>query len=172
MKVSQRIKLQNHVNQLYTNFTAIIKEIKKTREHPYEVASWIKKESREKDILVYRVTATDKYISSFSVLEIYNDDSILLNFSKQEVKYISTLAILLYYKKKPKYQLVWQNFRDQLNNGVIHLANRDKPGIIKTKIEDLEKNIALIDELSGRDAFILGKEVGVTERLREQEIID
>lgn len=172
MKVLQKVNFQNYVNRIYSDFFSLIKEVRHSREHPYEIAGWIKKESREKDILVYRITATDKYINSFSVMEIYSDDSVLMNFSKQEIKYISTLAILLHYKKEPKYKLIWQNFRSQLGDGIVHLSDRDKLGIVKAKIRDLEKNIALIDGLNGREAFILGKEVGISERLHEQEVID
>jgi hypothetical protein len=163
--------LQKYLHRLYNNFIELTKEVKKSRENPYQIAGWIKKENKEKDILIYHVTATDKYVSSFSVLEIYQDDSILYQFSKQEIKYISTLALLLYYKKEARYKVIWENFRHNLHEGIIHLKDREKPETMKTNIEQLEKNITLLDALSGHDAYLLGKEMGIKERMQEEEII-
>lgn len=163
-----RIRFQNYVNNLYSNFLSVAKQVQESRKHPYEISGWIKKESSDRDVLVYRVTATDKYISSFSVLDIYSDDDILMNFSKREIKYISTLAILLYYKKEAKYKIAWESFRNNLGEKVIHFEDRDNSGIIKRTIDQLESEIDLIDSLSGKDAFLLGKEVGVRERIKEE----
>lgn len=163
-----KIKLQNYVNNLYSNFLSVAKQVQESRKNPYEIAGWVKKESSDRDILIYRVTATDKYISSFSVLDIYSDDDILMNFSKREIKYISTLAILLYYKKEAKYKIAWESFRNNLDEKIIHFEDRDNHGIIKRSIEQLESEIELIDGLSGKDAFLLGKEVGVRERMKEE----
>lgn len=163
-------RLQTFANKLFNEFSDIVKEVKETRQHPYEIADWVKREDEKSDILVYRVTATDKYISQFSVSEIYNDNSILFNFSKQEIKYISSLALLIYYKSEPKYQVIWESFRHQLSQGTLHIRDKDKPGVIKTNIDELEKNIAIIDQMSGRDAYLLGKEAGIRERLLEEKL--
>ncbi len=42
-------------------------------------------------------------VKEVSVSEIYNDNSILFNFSKEDVKYISSLALLIYYKSERKW---------------------------------------------------------------------
>ncbi len=166
-----RNKFQAYVNSLHNNFSTIAKEIKTSRESAYEIAGWVKKDKREKDILIYRVTATDKYINNFSVLEIYSDDNLLLNFSKKEIKYISTLAILLNYKTQPKYRLAWESFRNQLDANTVHLIDRDNPGVIKTNIAALEENISIIDGLSSVEAFNIGKEIGIRERMNEELLI-
>lgn len=163
---------QKSVRQFYTGFSELVKEVKLARENPYEIAGWVKKEGREKDILVYRVTATDKYISSLSVVEIYSDESILFNFSKKDIKYISTLSILLYYKTDARYQVIWECFRDNLQKEIIHIKDRVNSEIIKTQIDQLEKNISIIDGLEPRDSYNLGKLAGIKERMLEESIIN
>lgn len=164
-------RFQYYVNNLYSNFISIAKQVHESRENPYEISGWVKKNMPEQDVLIYRVTATDKYISSFSVLDIYSNENLLLNFSKKEIKYISTLAVLLHYKKEPKYQLIWESFRVTLDSKVLQFKDRDNSGIIKKSIDDLERDIELIDGMSGADAFRLGKEVGIRERMREERFI-
>lgn len=164
-------RFQSYVNNLYSNFLTIAKQVHESRQNPYEIAGWIKKDSNEKDILIYRVTATDKYVVCFSVLDIYSDDDILLNFSKKEIKYISTLAILLQYKKEPKYKLIWESFRSSLDNKILQFVDRDNPGIIKKSINDLERDFNLLDGMSAIDAFRIGKEIGIRERIMEEQII-
>lgn len=166
--VNVRNKFQNYVNHLYTNFLSVAKQVQESRKNPYEIAGWIKKESHEQDALIYRVTATDKYVACFSVLEIYSDDEILMNFSKMEIKYISTLALLLHYKKEPKYRAVWESFRNNLDEKIIQFEDRDNPGIIKKSINELKTEFELIDGLSSKDAFALGREVGIRERIQEE----
>lgn len=169
---AKRHSIQQHLNSLLSNFMGIIGDIKKNRKHPYEISNWVSKERREKDILVYRVTATDKYVSTFSVLDIYMNDSILYKFGKQDIKYISTLAVLLHYKKEVKYQVVWRKFRGNLEGDMIHLRDRDKRGMIKTNILELEKNISMIDNMNSHDAYLLGRSSGIREHIREQMLVE
>jgi len=164
-------RFQNYVNNLYTNFLSIAKQVHESRKNPYEIAGWMRKESLEKDILIYRVTATDKYIACFSVLEIYSDDDTLMNFSKMDIKRISSLAILVHYKKEPKYHAVWESFRNNFDEKMIQFQDRDNPGVVKKRIDELETDIAFIDELSSKDAFKLGKEIGIRERIKEESFI-
>lgn len=171
MALSSVNKLQKFATNLISNFSDIVQEVKESREHAYAIAGWTERESVGKDSLIYRVVGTDKYISSFSVVEVYNNDEILLGFSKQEIKYISTLAMLLAYKKSPKYKVVWRGFRESVGGQVIHLSDRDNPGIIKANIEELEKNISILEDMDGKEAFSLGKEVGVICKIKEEEEI-
>lgn len=166
-----RNRFQNYVNNLYENFLSIAKQVQESRQNPYEISGWIKKESVEKDILIYRVTATDKYIACFSVLEIYSDDDILMGFSKMDIKRISSLAILVHYKKEPKYHTVWESFRNNYDEKMVQFEDRDNLGIVKKRIDELENDVAFIDGLSGKDAFKLGKELGLRERLKEEAFV-
>jgi hypothetical protein len=170
MKFGERY-FQNYISKLQSNFSEIASAVKKSRENPYQIAGWINKENREKDVLIYRVTATDKYIDSHTLLEIYSDNAILLNFSKEEIKYISSLAVLLLYKQSPRYQVVWENFRNNIQEDMVKIKDRDKSSFIKTRISEIEKDISLIDKLPSRDAYRLGKEIGIRERILEEEII-
>lgn len=168
----KRINIQGYVTKLCYNFANIVKDAKQSCANPYKIAGWAKKENCKSDVLIYQVTATDKYISAFSVSQIYCDDSILLNFSKKEIKYISTLALLLDYKREAKYSIIWESFREQLHNKIVHLKNRENSSIIIASIDELEKNISIIDGMKGSDAYRLGKEAGIIERMREESIIN
>jgi len=169
--INTRNKFQTYVNNIYSDFLSIAREVQESRKNPYEIAGWVKKESHEKDILIYRVTATDKYVSCCTVLEIYSNDQILMNFSRKEIKYISTLALLLNYKMEPKYQMIWESFRNELDEKIVQFRDNDNSSIIKKRIYELEDDIELIDGLSGRDAFELGREVGIRERMKEESFM-
>ena len=170
--MNRLVKFNKYVSSIYQNISSLIEEVKVSQEHPYSIAAWVEKPSdRDKDILLYHVNGTDKYINHFSVSEIYENDDILMGFSKKEIKYISTLAILTKYKMEPKYSVVWRSFRNSLQNAEVHLKDKFSSKVFKVLISDLEREIKLIDGMSSSDAFVLGKEVGIRERLAEERLI-
>lgn len=164
-------KIQSFLAKATHELTVAIQEVRRARLYPYEIAGWIKKDDKRNDILVFRVTATDKYISHLSVSDIYHQEDLLSQFSPKEIKYISTLAVCLATKTSVEYDVIWKNFREDRVHDHVHLYNPENARVIKLKLAELEKNLSVLTKLSAQDAFVLGKSAGVQERIKEEEAI-
>ncbi len=167
---STKLKFKKYIHHLVNQFSSILQDTKSRREHAYKIAGWVRGTKIKNDRLIYQVTGTDKFISNFSVLDIYLDDEILLKFSKQDIKYIITLANFLYHRDA-RYKIIWEKFENIEDGHSLKILDCEKSNTIKTKIEDLEKNYKIINQLHGRDAFNLGKQLGIRERIREEKFI-
>ena len=160
-------QFKNYTDSLLSGLSDAVEFVRTSRQYRYELSGWEKGRQREEDRLVFRVTATDKYITTKTVLDIYNEDDLLFGFSPQEIKYISSLAVLLFYKKESRYEIVWRSFRNKLNTSLIKVKDRFFSKHIISEIKELEKDISIIDGMSGRDAFLLGKESATRDIIRE-----
>lgn len=150
-------KTKNYISWLMESMVALLKDAQKQRMFPYRIVDWKKSERHEEDKLVIQVVGKSIFFS-LSPAEIALDDSLISGFSPVDVKAIMTLNFI---SSSPKYKIKYLDFRNDLNEEIIGLQDRDNRGnIVRKKLSDFSAQIDLIDDLSAKDAFLIGRLIG------------
>ncbi len=128
----------------------------------YRLTDWIKGNVPANDKVKIHIIGTRNEIV-ISPRNIIHDDEILCGFSPLDIKTIAMLAFS--YRARPKYEIMVNEFRHALHEEIITIKERGKSTCIKQSVQELSKNLDLIDGFSPIDAFNLGRVSGETETI-------
>lgn len=158
-----------YLNWIIGNLNKIIIEAKESRKFKYKIISWQKGKNIEEDRLIMRVVGTHTNVP-LTPLEIYNDDELIKGFSPSDVKIIATLALSC--KCNAKYELLLQEFRGNLDDYFMVYGTKGLVKKLRISVDDLSKNMELIDGFSPQDAFKIGRAFAENQIRKEKKLIN
>jgi hypothetical protein len=146
----------------FSHFSLIvdcIREAMLSRQYVYSLSEIKLAHIKEETLLKYCLIGTGKESDYINLLSVYNDDEMLLKFKPHDIKVISTTAILI--KNSPeKYKLAYMQLKAENDDVSVSLENLSSSKRFKIKLSQLIDDLDLLDNLSGKDAFILGERYG------------
>lgn len=128
----------------------------------YRITDWIKGDVPANDKIKIHIIGTKNEII-ISPCNIIHDDEIICGFSPLDIKTIAMLAFS--HRTQPKYEIIMNEFRHALHEEMITIKERGKSTCIRQSVQELSKNLDLIDGFSPMDAFNLGRVSGETEMI-------
>ncbi len=167
--MANKNNLTQYVSWILENFGKILAEAKETRKFNYQLIGWQKGKNIAEDRLVVKIVGTNTNVP-LTPLEIYEDDQLVNGFSPADVKIIATLAVSV--KCAPKYKLLLQDFRGNLDSYVIVYGEKGTSKKFRATVDDLAKNMKLITEFSQEDAFKIGKAFAENQVRKERKLMD
>ena len=148
---------KNYISWLVKSMLSLLKDVQKQRIFPYRIVDWKKSERDKEDQLVIQVVSKNIFFS-LPPSKIAQDDFLLSGFSQVDVKAIMTLNFI---SSSPRYKIKYMDFRNDLNEEIIGFQDRDdKSNIVRKKLSDFAEQMDFVDDLSAKDAFLVGRLIG------------
>ncbi len=158
-----------YVTWVSENLGKVLAETKKSREFNYKIVDWEKGDNVSDDKLIINVVGTNINIPLKPGV-IYADDQLIKGFHPLDVKIISTLALSC--EPTSKYQLLLQDFRSDIENYTIVYGHKNLSKKLRISVDDLARNMTLIDGFSPQDAFKIGETFAENKIRNERKIIN
>lgn len=146
----------------FSKFTLLldcIREAIQSRQYIYSLSEIKLAQKKEDATIKFHLVGVGKESESVSLLSIYNNDEMLLKFRPSDIKLISTTAALIQ-TSQDKYNVIYMQLKTEKNDFMISLKNVNTSEKFRMKLSQLMTNKALLENISGKDAFMLGKRYG------------
>lgn len=93
-----------------------------------------------------------------TLLDVVRNDSMLIGFSRQDVRIITYLACEELYK--PKFKIRLQRFRRQLNRTVFSIQDNDSGGLLEKTAAEIAADKEFLAKMSVEDSYMVGVMAG------------
>ena len=102
--------------------------------------------------------------------EIAEDDAVLGKFSTRDIRTISYLATQEI--TKPQYKVLAQDLQENTDKVIFKLSKHGSPQHTKKSAEEIALDKQLLNQLSQKNAYMIGYTVGIEQMLKEKKEIE